>query len=110
MNIRDYINQKIRQGQDVLFPTEDGHVMALTERSAYKLTDRHRGEIAKKGRQLLSDAEYALKGRVAAHIDELIQVGQFDSYKSDTNNILYITSYCIFQSQYVLYNFHKNST
>ena len=81
--IEQYINEKIRQGEDVLFPTEDGHMLALTERSAYKLSDRHEAKIGREARDLLSDERYGLKGRIATHIDELIQVGRFDGYEPD---------------------------
>lgn len=85
--IETFINQQIRKGEDVLFPTEDGHILALTERSAYKLSDRHKSQIAKRARGLLSDDEFALKGRVAGHIDELIQVGVFDAYSEDVDGL-----------------------
>lgn len=81
--IETYINEKIRNREDVIFPTEDGHLLALTDRSAYKLTDRHKSQIAKEGRVLLDDASYGIKLRAAAHIDELVQVGQFDRYIED---------------------------
>lgn len=81
--IETFINEQIRKGEDVLFPTADGHILALTERSAYKLSDRHKGKIGKKARALLSDDSFALKGRIAGHIDELIQVGTFDGYEED---------------------------
>ena len=78
-----YINEQIRKGEDVIFPTEDGHLLVLTERSAYKLTDQHKAKIEKKSRELLSDEDYALKMRAAAHIDELIEVGRFKDYAPD---------------------------
>lgn len=81
--IETYINEKIRNQEDIIFPTEDGHLLALTGRSAYKLTDRHKSQIAKEGRVLLDDASYGIKLRAAAHIDELVQVGQFDRYIED---------------------------
>lgn len=81
--IETYINEKIRNREDVIFPTEDGHLLALTGRSAYKLTDRHKSQIAKEGRVMLDDASYGVKLRAAAHIDELVQVGRFDRYIED---------------------------
>ena len=81
--IETYINEKMRDQEDVIFPTEDGHLLALTDRSAYKLTDRHKSQIAKEGRVMLDDASYGVKLRAAAHIDELVQVGQFDRYIED---------------------------
>lgn len=81
--IETYINEKIRNQEDIIFPTEDGHLLALTGRSAYKLTDRHKSQIAKEGRVMLDDASYGVKMRAAAHIDELVQVGRFDRYIED---------------------------
>lgn len=81
--IENYINQEIRKGEDVLLPTDDGHILLLTERSAYKLSDRHKQDVKTKVRDLLSDYEYEVKSRMAAHIDELVQVGKFQKYRSD---------------------------
>lgn len=83
--ITNYINENIRKEQDVAIPTADGHVLLLTGRSAYKLSDQHVASIEKKIRNLLPDDAYALKGRAATHIDELIQVAKFREYKSDLN-------------------------
>ena len=84
--IETYINEKIRKGKDVLIPTEDGHILVLTERSAYKLTDRHESKIIAEAKELLADQLYSVKLQAAAHIDELIRVGKFDGFKPDENN------------------------
>ncbi len=84
--IANYINETIRKEQDVAIPTADGHVLLLTGRSAYKLSDQHVASIEKKIRNLLPDDAYALKGRAATHIDELIQVARFDNGTPDLNN------------------------
>lgn len=60
-------------------------MLLLTARSAYKLKDAHLSSIQKKVEQILSDEQYALKGRTATHIDELIQVARFIGYKPDLN-------------------------
>lgn len=83
--IENYINQEIRKGEDVLLPTDDGHILMLTERSAYKLSDRHKQDVKTKVRELLSDYDYEVKSRMAAHIDELVQVGKFKKYREDLN-------------------------
>lgn len=83
--IENYINQEIRKGEDVLLPTDDGHILLLTERSAYKLSDRHKQDVKTKVRELLSDYDYEVKSRMAAHIDELVQVGKFKKYREDLN-------------------------
>lgn len=84
--IEDYINNTIRSGDDVVFPTSDGHILILTERSAYKLSDPHVSKVANQVRELLSAEEFARKGRAATHIDELIQVAIFRKYEPDINN------------------------
>lgn len=84
--IEKYINEVIRKEQDIAIPTQDGHVLLLTGRSAYKLSDAHVASIQKKVEAFLTDESYALKGRAATHIDELIQVARFDKYRPDTNH------------------------
>ena len=84
--LEDYINNSIRNGKDVVFPTDDGHFLVLTERSAYKLSDRHKSAIADEIEEFLSDEDYYRKGMAAAHIDELIQVAKFNSHKDDVDN------------------------
>ena len=81
--LRDYINNEIRKGESIDLTTADGHILTLTGRSAYKLTDRHESKISRGKRRYLSEDEYALKGRIVAHIDELVQVSKFDRYKAD---------------------------
>ena len=78
--IQGYINEQIRQGNDVVFPSEDGHMLILTERSAYELSDRHEQKGKHTDPQYLPNDVYALKGRVATHIDELIQVSRKNGY------------------------------
>ncbi len=85
--VERYINEVIRQNEDILVPTEDGHMLLLTARSSYKLTDQHKAAIAKEAREVLGDTEYARKLRAASHIDELIQVGRFDGYREDVNKL-----------------------
>ena len=84
--IENYINEQIRKNQDIAIPTTDGHVLILTARSAYKLSDQHVSAIASQVEQLLNDEDYARKGRIATHIDELIQVARFYRYRPDLNS------------------------
>lgn len=69
--LEDYINGKIRRGQDVQLVTEDGDILTLTATSAGKLSDNHTSD----GRTM-SDEAYARKVNAAAHIDELAQVSR----------------------------------
>ena len=66
--LEDYINGKIRRGQDVTLIGADGDELRLTATSAGKLSDNHTGD----GRTM-SDTAYELKANAAAHIDELAQ-------------------------------------
>lgn len=83
--LRDYINNEIRKGESIDLTTADGHILTLTGRSAYKLTDRHKSKISKDGRSYLPDEEYALKGRIVAHIDELVQVSRYNDFSPDVD-------------------------
>lgn len=75
--ITDYINQKIRNGEDVAIPTEDGDVVLITEKTAWKMADRHAGSTQPVGnRPLLSDSDYRTKANAAGHIDELLSVSR----------------------------------
>lgn len=84
--IEGYINDTIRQNTDIVIPTSDGHALILTERTAYKLSDNHASAIGKAVRKILPEAEFARKGRIATHIDELIQVARFKGYEEDLKN------------------------
>ncbi len=67
--LEDYINGKIRRGQDVQLIAEDGNVLLLTRTSAGKLSDNHTSD----GRTM-SAAAFEKKANAAAHIDELVEV------------------------------------
>lgn len=84
--IEQYINNVIRNDKDIIIPTSDGHFLILTERSAYKLSDRHIAKIAAKAEQYLSDEQYRLKGEIATHIDELVKLARFGKFKEDINH------------------------
>lgn len=84
--IEQYIKNVIRNDEDIIIPTSDGHFLILTERSAYKLSDRHIARIAAKAEQYLSDEQYRLKGEIATHIDELVKLARFGKFKEDINH------------------------
>ena len=69
VQLEDYINGKIRRGQDVQLIAEDGDVLTLTRDSAGKLADNHTGD----GRTM-SESAFERKVNAAAHIDELAQI------------------------------------
>lgn len=67
--LEDYINGKIRRGENVELIGADGDILLLTATSAGKLSDDHTND----GRTMSKDA-YEKKVNAAAHIDELAQV------------------------------------
>ena len=69
--VEDYINGKIRKGQNVQLTTEDGDTLTLTETSAGKLSDNHTSD----GRTM-SDTAFERKVNAATHIDELSQTSK----------------------------------
>lgn len=69
--LEDYINGKIRRGQDVQLIAEDGDVLTLTRTSAGKLSDNHTSD----GRTI-SDTVFERKVNAATHIDELVKVSR----------------------------------
>lgn len=69
VQLEDYINGKIRRGQDVQLIAEDGDVLTLTKDSAGKLADNHTGD----GRTM-SESAFERKVNAAAHIDELAHI------------------------------------
>ena len=68
VQLEDYINGKIRRGEDVTLIGADGDELVLTETSAGKLSSPYTND----GRTM-SDAAYERKVNAAAHIDELAQ-------------------------------------
>lgn len=74
--LEDYINGKIRRGQDVKLIGADGDELVLTATSAGKLSDNQTSD----GRTM-SEAAFERKVNAASHIDELAQV----SVKGDRN-------------------------
>lgn len=78
--LEDYINGKIRRGQDVKLIGADGDELALTATSAGKLSDNHTSD----GRTM-SEAAFERKVNAASHIDELAQI----SVKGDRNVVDY---------------------
>ena len=74
--LEDYINGKIRRGQDVKLIAADGDVLLLTATSAGKISDNHTSD----GREM-SDEAFERKANAGAHIDELVQVSRDSGIK-----------------------------
>nr|DAJ54706.1 MAG TPA: PolyVal ADP-Ribosyltransferase [Caudoviricetes sp.] len=81
--LENFINNEIRHNRDVVIPTTDGNVIRLTERSAYKLSDRKSTNLQNHQKKELSTERYLVKENAAAHIDEIIMVGEFKSNSDD---------------------------
>ena len=79
--LEDYINGKIRNGQDIRLVAEDGDVLTLTADTAGKVASFYEN-----GRTM-SDEAFERKVNAGAHIDELAQVSTrgYDRPKADYN-------------------------
>ncbi len=76
--LEDYINGKIRRGEDVALIAEDGDVLLLTAETAGKVSSPYRGDGT-----TLSDAEYERKVNAGVHIDELVRVSRSQGKTKD---------------------------
>lgn len=73
--IYNYINDKIRNGQDVIIPTEDGDNLTISEKTAWKMGYRNEVDSGN-GKQQISKDLYRTKINAAAHIDELAEISK----------------------------------
>lgn len=71
--IYNYINDKIRNGQDVVIPTDDGDNLTISEKTAWKMGYRNTFNNGNE-KQQISDDLYRTKLNAAAHIDELAEI------------------------------------
>ena len=69
-NLENYINNEIRQGKDVIIPTDDGDFLKITEDTAWKLGD--------------AKSISTVKSNAGTHIDEIAAVSKL-SQKSGLN-------------------------
>ena len=67
--LEDYINGKIRRGENVQLVAEDGDILTLTSRTAGKVSDNHKSDGT-----TMSEDDYWRKVNAGAHIDELAAV------------------------------------
>lgn len=74
--ITNYINQQIRQGKDVTVYAIDGDALTITRDSAGKAQFRNKVNLPNGQSREMTDAEYAVKLRAEAHIDELAEVSR----------------------------------
>lgn len=69
--LEDYINGKVRRGQDVQLLTDDGDVLTLTANTAGKVSSRYNNDGT-----TMSDEAFERKANAGAHIDELAQISE----------------------------------
>lgn len=80
--VTNYINGKIRNGENVTFETADGDLLTLTRTSAEKLGSQYDGN----GRTIPEEV-FEVKANAAVHIDELIKVAKGTRWRPDELNI-----------------------
>ena len=73
-----YINQKIRNGEDVVLQADDGTVLLLTKDTEGKASFRNYVREANGRLRPLTDNEYETKLNAETHIDELAAISQKD--------------------------------
>lgn len=76
--VENYINGKIRKGQDVQLTTEDGDTLTLTADTAGKAKFRYNPDGSR-----MSDAQYETKLNAETHIDELAAVSTRGNTRTD---------------------------
>ena len=79
--VEDYINGKIRRGQDVSLLSDDGTVLTITSDTAGKMSSQY----TNKGTTLDEDTFY-VKANAAVHIDELVQVSSPSHGRTTTDH------------------------
>lgn len=72
----DYINNQIRNGEDLVIQSEDGDQLTISEKTAWKMSDRHVPKTVGTKNRYMEDGVYRTKLNAAAHIDELAEVSQ----------------------------------
>ena len=75
--VENYINGKIRKGENVHPLDSNGEVITLTSTSAGKLSSYHDN-----GGRTLSKSEYETKANAAVHIDELVSDSRAENNKA----------------------------
>ena len=74
--IKKYINEEIRKGQDVSVYGEDGTLLSITADTAGKATFRNEVRMSDGTTRFLTDNEYKSKLEAESHVDELAQVSK----------------------------------
>ena len=74
--VENYINKKIRNGEDVVLTADNGDVLLLTKDTAGKASFRNYVTQKDGTRRRLTDEEYLAKLDAEAHIDEIAKISQ----------------------------------
>ncbi len=86
-DLENYVNDEIRKGNDVKVTSEDGNVLTITAKTAWKLGSRNEIPMPDGTKRLMTDDEYATKLTAGSHIDEIAQLLKGnDKYKDDKKN------------------------
>ena len=75
-SVERYINDKIRQGQDVQVVADNGDILTITADSAGKAKFRNYVKRADGTKTRMTDAEYLTKLNAESHIDELSKISK----------------------------------
>lgn len=84
--VKRYINEKIRHGQDVYLMADNGDVLAITANTAGKAAFRNKVKNRQRFARPMTDNEYRAKLNAESHIDELAVTSIPDSWNEDVGN------------------------
>ena len=85
-NVEQYINDRIRHGEDLYLQADNGDILAITENTAGKAKFRNTISIGRGRVREMSDEEYRLKLEMECHIDELAVISKPDDWDTDRGN------------------------
>lgn len=85
-NVEQYINDRIRHGEDLYLQADNGDILAITENTAGKAKFRNTISVGRGRTREMTDAEYRLKLEMECHIDELAAISEPDSWNTDIGN------------------------
>lgn len=75
--VKNYIDENIRNGKDVNVIAEDGTILSITENTSGKAMFRNDIKDSNGNHRKLNNKEFASKLRAETHIDELAEVSKF---------------------------------
>lgn len=85
--LENFINDKIRKGEDFKFLTRDGKdVLTITKDTAWKMKHRNVVNFPKIGKVPISDSAFKAKLNAAGHVDEIASISKKISEKENKGN------------------------